>query len=235
MWGWDGLIAALLGIAAWRMAYLGVRVTIHPPGTQKGRTKRSIITEFYVIAAVSTILVLFQAYRTNKAYSDLLTAIQRNQSPSVILSKMGLGQSVQYLLPDQNFLVGMTFQVSEGTAKDLDCEIYAFDLPGDSSLEQNREAIKQMKVKTAEDGEAVGTDALPGGGCERGWNLRFNQDQIQELIDTGQKPVRRIIYLTAHLSWKNDAGADFQKDECFWMEPPKSNVVDTPGWHECGR
>jgi hypothetical protein len=234
MWGWDGLISVLLGIAAWRMAYLGVHVTIHPSGTRKGRTKKSVKVEFYAIAVASTILIVTQAYRTNKAYSGLLAAIRRNQSPSVVLGNMRLNQPIQPLIPNQDFVVGMAFLVTDGTAQALHCNIYAFGLPGEESPEQNRAAIKKFKLRIVEDGEAPGTNMSKGQGCYKGVNLRFSSEEISELIAAEKAPARRIIYIAGHAGWKNDAGADFQKDECRWMEPPKSNVVINPGWHECG-
>jgi len=216
---------------AWRT--WGVHVTIHPSGTRKGRTKKSVKVEFYAIAVASTILIVSQAYRTNKAYSGLLAAIRRNQSPSVVLD-MGLNQPIQPLIPNQDFVVGMAFLVTDGTAQALHCNIYAFGLPGEESPEQNRAAIKKFKLRIVEDGEAPGTNMSKGQGCYKGVNLRFSSEEISELIAAEKAPARRIIYIAGHAGWKNDARADFQKDECRWMEPPESNVVINPGWHESG-
>jgi hypothetical protein len=138
MWGWDGLISVLLGIAAWRMAYLGVHVTIHPSGTRKGRTKKSVKVEFYAIAVASTILIVTQAYRTNKAYSGLLAAIRRNQSPSVVLGNMGLNQPIQPLIPNQDFVVGMAFLV---TGQPKRCIAISMRLVCPAKNPQNRTAL----------------------------------------------------------------------------------------------
>jgi hypothetical protein len=235
MWGWDGFIAVLLGIAAWRMAYVGVHVTIHPSQTRKGRSKKSVKIEFYCIAIASTALIMVQAYRTNKAYSDLMAAVQKNQSPQVGLAFMDLRPPTQQLIANRDLDIGMSFLVSEGTAQNMRCNFQAFSLPGPESDEQNSKARQRFRQTISSDSPATGEDRIAGTNCHKDMTVKLSDIEIAQLIAVDGLPANRMIYAMGHAEWKNSAAADFHTEVCKWMESPKTNVLVRPGWHDCAQ
>jgi hypothetical protein len=214
--GWDVGIAVLLSLFTWRMAYLGVHVSLHPPGSRAGRSKKSVKREFYVIAFLSTLLVFFQAYRTSQAYSGLVSAIQKNQSPTVGLSDLNWDPDSWQLVPDRDLRATIRIKVWEGTARGMKCYFDGFTMPGLPD-EQNKLAISRFK-KYMSDQQTEGDDKVKGAACFLQLSFKFDETQITDIVSTcginltNCHMPSKIIYVMAHAEWKNDSGADFHYD-----------------------
>lgn len=71
---WDIIIAVSLGLVTAVMAYMGVHVTLHPPGEEnKGRWRAG----FIVVAVIACVLIGIQAYRAHRSSEDLQAEIAK--------------------------------------------------------------------------------------------------------------------------------------------------------------
>jgi hypothetical protein len=144
MLGWDGIVAALLGFAAWRMAYLGVHVALHPSSSKKGRSKKSVKREFYLIAVISTFLIIVQAYRTNKAYSDLVGEINKNRNASITANGPAPTDGFQGLTPGRQLQFNLGYIVNTNPANNVRNYIDIFLTEGPNNAEEDREVISRF-------------------------------------------------------------------------------------------
>lgn len=224
----DVFVATILAVITFRITYEGTRMTLRPVEDEK--EKRKLKREFIVLGAVSVALIVFQAYRGAKAYSDLEALIGKNERPSVGMSALQTWPPVQVLDPNKPFLVGMGFTVSEGTARAMQCWIDAFTVAGEESDDQNRAARIRFRQENDSEAEPQAIDHVKGTSCYKGVNVSISEDEINEIV--GQK---RTVYAMGRVVWRNDAGAEFSTDVCAWMEPQKSRVVSNPGWHDCSK
>jgi hypothetical protein len=188
---------------------------------------------------ITVILVFFQAH-ANEAQNtkndtkqeqlqEELKAIKKQLSAAKVgLFAIGLQPAVQRLIQNKDILMGMAIGVQEGTAKSMRCNFVAFTLPGPENPEQNRVAISRFREQIAKESQAVGDDKLAGTGCFKGLLVKLNESEIKQVV-----AAKRFIYMMGHAEWKNESGADFHVDYYKWMEPPKSRVLVTPGWHDC--
>lgn len=230
---WDIAIALVAAGLTLRMAWVGVHVSLHPPDTEEGRSRKSIKVEFIVLAVASLALIVVQAYRSSKAYADLMAVVSKNERPTVGLSILQLKPIAQLLKPNQEFIVLMGMKVvGQDTARNMRCYELLFSLPGRPSRDQTFDARAKLKTALAEQPE-TGEDQLPGSECYKELTLKPSAMDISELINAGVGQEKRIIYAMAHADWENDAGADFHLDVCKYMESPTSELVQNPGWHQC--
>ncbi len=187
-----------------------------------------------VIGLVAILLTAWAAYDTVTAQEKLnneVAAIKKQLSGATVgLVKIGLQPSVQQLTPEKDILMGMAIGVTEGTAKKMRCNFVAFTLPGPENTDQNRVAISRFREQIAKEDQATGEDRLVGTGCFKGLLVRLNESEIAEVVAGN-----RIMYMMGHAEWNNESGADFHTDFYKWMEPPKTRVLDNPGWHDCAR
>jgi hypothetical protein len=88
---WDVVIAVALALLAAIATYLGVYLTLHPPGEEEKQKKRSYKLTFLIIGGLSVVLIFVQAYRAHNSSDEidrLLGEIKKNteQPPQVIVN-----------------------------------------------------------------------------------------------------------------------------------------------------
>jgi hypothetical protein len=230
----DICIAAFLCILTWRMGYVGVQVTLHPSGSHKGRSKKSVKKEFAIIAVMSTGLIAFQAYRSSKAYSDLKEAIKENENASVSLYRVQTHDPIEKIESGHPFQVDIAYIVSEHTAKNFRAYFDAKLDDGDPYSEvQNRKVFREFLKEAAPTSEQKGEDRGVDKGSYETTGILVADDQEKADIVSGTK----TIYVMGEAWWNNPVGADFHTKTCEFMQLPKdtNGVIyrQAVSWHEC--
>jgi hypothetical protein len=226
---WDVALALLAFVSQFATAYLGWRVTVDGVKQERKKLCEAIFALGGIVGAIAIGTV---TYRSNGIATDLEGIKKQLSGATVALVRMQLVPSVQPLIPSREMQVEMMFGVDEGTAKGMQCWFDAFTLPGDASTEQNRQAISRFRQAIAKGDQPSGEDRITGSGCRKQLLVKLNESEIAQLVEKNGS-VNRILYGMGRAQWKNDAGADFHTEVCKWMEPPKSFIVNSPGWHDC--
>ncbi len=199
------------------------------------RIRNAVIIGFVGLAAVGlTAWGAYDGYISQEKLNTEIASIKKQLSGAKVgLVAIKIQPDPQELLPDKDFLVGLAFGVSEGTAKNMRCFIDVFTLAGYESNEQNRLAKSKFNQTVANEDFGTGEDRVAGTHCYKAVLVRLNKQEIDEAIAANPSEAKRIVYAMGHVQWKNEAGADFHTDACKWMEPPKTTVVREPRWHDC--
>ena len=194
------------------------------------RVRNGVIIGIVGLAAI--ILTVWAAYDSTQSQEKLSKEISEMRKQlsgaQVGLSLISLRPTIQPLTPENGLKVILVFSVSEGTAKNMRCYIGGFSLPGKETAEQNRSAVAKFRLENAQIGPSIGEDRLSGTTCFKEVTVSLGASEISELV-TGE----RIIYAMGRADWKNDASANFYTEVCKWMDQPKSEILNKPGWHDC--
>jgi hypothetical protein len=229
----DGVIAVLLGACAWRMAYLGVYVTIHPPESRKGRTKKSLKREFYLIGGLSTILILAQVFRADRTYSALMSEIRKGRNASVsIFTVTPPGPShLEDLVDGAPVLFNVKFLVTENTARNMRDAVEAYLVDKPPLPEVSRAVIGEFKSKEAKKLNYQGQDMPAGTGKWETVSYPLNETQIKSVLDGTS-----TLYVVGTAHWVNPSGSDGHFDGCTYLQKPEGRrlTFDNSMWHSCG-
>jgi len=213
----DGTIAVLLVLCAWRMAYLGVHATIHPPESKKGRSKKSLKREFYLIGGLSTVLILIQVYRADKTYTALVGEIQKGRNASVSMFTVIPTGRRQTLTDGQSLQFDVKFMVRENTARNLRdaVQLYLTDKP--PTFDVSRAVINQKHRSPT---TKLSTISLP-----------LTEQQIQGIMDGTS-----TLYIVGTAHWVNPSGSDGHSDDCTYLQTPQFRYLtfENAIWHICG-
>lgn len=222
----DVVLISVAGVFQLIVTWYAVDISVH-----ENRIKNGVVIGVIGLAAIClTAWAAYDSFVSQEKLAAEVTAIRAQLSgASVGLSQLVLSPPIQQLTPEKELLIGMVFTVSEGTAKNMRCNLDAFSLPGKESDEQNRIAISKFRQEIAES-QGTGEDRIAGTSCYKGLLVKLNENQISDLL-LGN----RVIYVMGHAEWNNESGADFHTDVCKWMEQPKTRVLTNPGWHDCSR
>jgi hypothetical protein len=223
----------LIGAAAiLQLVVTGYAVDI---SVREHRVRNGVVIGIVGFVAITlTVWAAYDAYVSQEKLNTEIASIKKQLSGAKVgLATIKIQPDPQELIPDKDFLVGLAFGVSEGTAKNMRCFFDAFTLDGQESAEQNRRAKSKFNQRVASEDLGTGEDRIAGTYCYKGLLVRMNKQEIKEAIAVNPNDAKRIVYAMGHVQWKNEAGADFHTDVCKWMEPPKSSVVRDPGWHDC--
>jgi|ERR1700719_2547896 len=229
----DGIIAVLLGACAWRMAYLGVHVTIHPPELRKGRTKKSLKREFYLIGALSTILILIQVYRTDRTYNALLGEINKGRNAAVsMFTVTPPGPShAEDLIDGAALKFNVKFMVRENTARNMRdaVQLYLVDKP--PSPDVSRAVVAQFKSTESQQLNYQGQDMGIDTGRWETVSLPVEEKQIWGIM-AGTS----TLYIIGTAHWVNPSGSDGHSDGCTYLQKPDQRRItfENSVWHSCG-
>ena len=105
-------------------------------------------------------------------------------------------------------------------------------MEGPPTPSRDREAwAKFLKVKSANP-QAMGTDHANGSGCFYDFPFRLPEKKFQAIVKE-----KGSIYVFGYAEYKNEAGADFHSEACFYMAPPSTLPVGNPppAWRFCER
>lgn len=222
----DVLIAIGIGVTQLVITIYAIIISI-----KDNRIKRAMIIGG--IGFLGIVLMVVATIRNGETQGKLqndLDSLKSQFSPAqVTLAALELSPPIETLTPKKDFLIGEAFIVRNGLAKNMRCRFGAFSVRGGESVEQNRSALRKFEREMI-GSEPVGEDKKPGEACYSGLLVKLSENDIREIT---ANPPKRIIYVMGHVSWNNDAGADFHTDACAWMDPPKTRVVSMPGWHVC--
>jgi len=227
----DGTIAVLLVLCAWRMAYLGVHATIHPPESKKGRSEKSLKREFYLIGGLSTVLILIQVYRADKTYTALVGEIQKGRNASVSMFTVIPTGRRQTLTDGQSLQFDVKFMVRENTARNLRdaVQLYLTDKP--PTFDVSRAVINQFKSTEAPQLNYQGQDFGINTGKWRTISLPLTEQQIQGIMDGTS-----TLYIVGTAHWVNPSGSDGHSDDCTYLQTPQFRYLtfENAIWHICG-
>jgi hypothetical protein len=217
-WGW--VIAALLGFASWRMAYLGMHVTIHPSTSRKGRSKKSVKKEFYFIAGISTVLIVLQAYRTDRAYSDLVGEINKKRNASITANGPAPTDGFQALTPGRQLQFNLGYIVSANTANNVRNYVAVYLAEGQNNSEEDRAIASRFNSDAAGPLEHRGQDLGVGSKIWRSPQTTILEEATIEKIMNG----KTRLYMLGKVEWSNPDGSDSHTFNCGYLQaPPNEN------------
>jgi hypothetical protein len=227
----DVSAAVVLGLLAWRLAYLGLYVTIHPPGTKQGRTKKSLKREFVIVACLSTLIVAIQVYRANNTSSALLAEIIRNRNAAASLYSVEPSNRGQRLVADQQLQFNVHYMVRENTARNMRTteQMYLVDSPPTPDI--SRAVVAQFKTTETQQLNYKGQDLGINTGKWNTVSLPMSEKQIAAIM-AGTS----TIYIVTTVHWVNPSGSDGHSDGCTFLQKPTERYLNFSNsvWHECG-
>jgi len=226
--GFDFLLAVALAAFTWRLAYLGVRVTLHPIRNEE--RKKRLKREFTFIGFVSVVMIGMQAYRASAAYSSLIGEIRKNQNASITLGKIVLTEPFVELSMDSRLAFNLDYNVTSNTAKDVRSydDLWLEDSAPNGN--QDREVLSRFRVEAAKHIPEHGDDRGPSSGNWSTVHLNLYGQSASDIVAG-----KRTVYLLGRVEWNNPSGSDSHLDVCEWIQQPKSDILFKGGivWHNC--
>jgi hypothetical protein len=224
----DSAVAVVLAIFAWRMAYLGVRVTLNP--IRNADRKKKLKREFTAIGIISVALIATQAYRANVAYSNLVKEIRKNQNASVTISTPPtIDRPFFNFTTDSKLDFNTAFKITSNTAKNFRVYpvIWLEDSPPNGHAD--KDVISRFRVEAAKNMSDRGNDRGPGTGDWFTLSLDLYGHSGSDLVAG-----KRTIYFLAKGEWNNPSGSDSHLDVCEYLQQPaeilfRGNFI----WHNC--
>jgi hypothetical protein len=227
----DVVAAVLLGFCAWRLAYLGLNVTIHPPGSRQGRTKKSLKREFVIIGCLSTLLVAIQVYRASGASSALMVEIGKNRNAAASLYSVEPSNRGQALIAGQLLQFNVHFMVRENTARNLRFAAQMFIVDSAPTVDVSRAVASQFKGTETQQLNFLGQDMGVNTGAWKTVSMPMSEKQIEDIMAG-----KSTIYVVTTVHWVNPSGSDGHSDGCTYLQTPieKYLTLTNGVWHFCG-